>query len=97
MCSCGSATVWTHWGRFGWPAARIRWTATTAPALTDSCSAATTAARLPVCGAPGPAGLPAVFPVDRAREPDTGEDTAASSWDLDEGDMVCFVNCYILV
>lgn len=48
-----------------------------------------TAARLPVFGAPGPAGLPAVFPADRAREPDTGE----VSWDLDEGDMVCFVNC----
>lgn len=73
MCSFGSVTVWTHWDRPGQPAAGIMWTVTTAAALTDSSSAPITAASLLVVGAPGPAGLHAVFPVGRAREPDTGE------------------------
>lgn len=73
MCSCGSATVLTHWDRFGQPAAGIRWTVTTAAALTDSSSAPMTAARPPAFGAPGPVGHHAAFPVDRARELDTGE------------------------
>lgn len=72
MCSCGSATAWTHWDRFGQPVAGIRWTATTAAALMDSSSAPITAARPPAFGAPGPVGQRAAFPVGRAGEPDTG-------------------------
>lgn len=73
MCSCGSVTVWTHWDRFGQPAAGIRWTVTTAAALMDSSSAPITAARPPARGAPGPVGRHAACPVGRDREPDTGE------------------------
>lgn len=67
-------TAWTRWDRFGRPAAGMRWTVTTAAALTDSSSAPITAARLLAVGAPGPAGRHAAFPVGRAREPDTGKD-----------------------
>lgn len=74
MCSCGSVTAWTHWDRFGQPAAGIRWTVTTAAALMDSFSAPITAARPPAFGVPGPVGHRAVCPVGRAREPDTGEE-----------------------
>ncbi len=74
VCSCGSVTVWTHWDRFGQPAAGIRWTVTTAAALMDSSSAPITAARPPAFGAPGPVGRRAAFPVGRAKGPDTGEE-----------------------
>lgn len=74
MCSYGSVTVWTRWDRFGLLAAGTMWTVTTAAALTDSSSAPITAAKPPACGAPGPVGRPAAFPVGRAREPDTGEE-----------------------
>lgn len=73
VCSSGSVTVRTHWDRSGQPAACIRWTVTTAAALTDSSSAPITAARPPAPGAPGPVGHCAAFPVGRAGEPDTGE------------------------
>lgn len=74
MYSCGSATAWTHWGRFGRPAAGIRWSVTTAAALTDNSSAPITAASPSALGAPGPVGRHAAFPVGRAREPDTGKE-----------------------
>lgn len=74
MCSCGSVTVWTHWDRLGLLAAGIRRTVTTAAALMDSSSAPITAVKPPACGAPGPVGRPAAFPVGRVREQDTGEE-----------------------
>lgn len=73
VSSCGSVTVWTRWDRFGLLVAGIRWTVTTAAARMGSSSAPIIAARPPACGAPGPAGRRAAFPVERAREPDTGE------------------------
>lgn len=74
MSGCGSVTAWTRWGRSGLQAAATRWTVTTAPVQTDGCCAPIRAAKLPVCGAPGPVGQPVVFPVGGARGPDTGED-----------------------
>ncbi|KAM7370189.1 hypothetical protein PAMP_011460 [Pampus punctatissimus] len=71
VCNSGSVTAWTHWDRFGRPAACIRWTVTTVAALMDSSSAPITAARPPALGAPGPVGRHVVFPAGRAREPDT--------------------------
>lgn len=74
VCSFGSVTAWTRWGRFGQPVAGTRWTVTTAAALTDSSSAPITAARGPACGARGPAGHRAAFPADPARKPDIGDE-----------------------
>lgn len=74
MSTCGSVTVWTPWGRCGLQVAATRWAATTAPVQVDSCSAPIRAAKLPVCGVPGPGGPPVVSPVGGAREPDTGEE-----------------------
>lgn len=84
MCSFGSVTAWTRWGRFGQPVAGTRWTVTTAAALTDSSSAPITAARGPACGARGPAGRRAAFPADPARKPDIG----------DEKKKCCFVQYF---
>lgn len=75
-------TVWTQLVRFGQQAAGIRWTAITAAALMENSSAATTAVSRPVFGVPGPAGLSAVCPVGKAREPDTGEVDTSSNLKL---------------
>lgn len=74
VCSFGSVTAWTWWDTSGQPAAGITWTVTTAAALTDSSSAPITAVRPHAVGVPGPAGHHVVFPVGRAREPDTGNE-----------------------
>lgn len=80
MCSCGSATVWTRWGRCGLLAAGTTPTVTTAAALTDSYSAPITAARAPAYGALGPVGRHAAFPVGGVRELDTGEEDNLPCW-----------------